>query len=310
MSTLYDTVIVGGGVGGMTAGVYAARYLLKTVILEKAILGGQPAVADRIENFPGFPELDGWDLSTRLEKHLKGLGVDVIEPEEVGAIEPQGDLIRITGSQRVYLAKSVIIASGGQPRLLGVPGEKQFAREGVHYCAQCAGLGYEGQRVAVVGGGESALLGALYLAEIAEEVLLIHRRAQFRGEKILQQRIGESDRIRIVGESVVEAIYGDKRVCGAKLRDMSNGRAVTLDLDALFVYVGYVPNTAFVRVEKDEVGFIKVNLEMETSVPGIFACGNATREEAQIISSMGEGCVAAMSASKYIMERIQRQWQP
>ncbi len=304
MSILYDTVIVGGGVAGMTAGVYAARYLLKTVILEKAILGGQPAVADRIENFPGFPELDGWDLSTRLEKHLKGLGVDVIEPEEVGAIEPQGHLIRVTGSQGVYLAKSVIIAAGGQPRLLGVPGERGLSRKGVHYCAQCAGLGYEGKRVAVVGGGESALLGALYLGEIASEVLLIHRRAQFRGEKILQQRIGESDRIKIVPESVVEAIHGDKRISGAKLRDMRNGRTLTLDLDALFVYVGYVPNTAFVRAEKDEAGFIKVNLEMETSVPGIFACGNAIREDAQIISSMGEGCVAAMSASKYIMERV------
>ncbi|MDX1763860.1 MAG: FAD-dependent oxidoreductase [bacterium] len=304
MSIPYDTVIVGGGVAGMTAGVYAARYLLKTVILEKAILGGQPAVAEQIENFPGFPELDGWDLSTRLEKHLKGLGVDVIEPEEVGAIETQGNLIRVTGSQGVYLAKSVIIAAGGQPRLLGVPGEKRFARKGVHYCAQCAGLGYEGKRVAVVGGGESALLGALYLSEIAEEVVLIHRRIHFRGEKILQRRITESDKIKMIRESLVEAIHGDSRVSGIKVRNGRNGRVETLDVDALFVYVGYVPNTAFVHLEKNGAGFIEVNLEMETSLPGIFACGNAIREDAQIISSMGEGCVAAMSASKYIMEQV------
>jgi thioredoxin reductase (NADPH) len=230
------------------------------------------------------------------------MGIHRIEPEEVLDIDVRDQIKKIAGRQGNYEARTVIIASGGQPRLLNVPGEKRFARKGVHYCAQCAGLGYEGQRIAVVGGGESALLGALYLAEIGEEVLLIHRRAEFRGEKILQQKIGECEKVRLLHDSVVEEICGDKRLEGIRLRHMKTGWAERLDVDALFVYVGYLPNTAFVNVEKDEKGFIKVNLQMETSRPGILACGNVIREDAQIISSMGEGCVAAMSASRHIME--------
>ena len=302
MSEIYDVVIIGGGPAGMSAAVYSARNLLKTMILERSIVGGQPAVAEKIDNFPGFPGLDGWKLTTGLEKHVKGLGVTVVEPEEVRHVESQAKMHRIIGSRGTYLAKAVIVASGGQPRLLGVPGEKEFSRKGVHYCAHCAGFGYEGKRIAVVGGGESALLGALYLSEIGREVLLLHRRENFRSEKILQGQILDTETIKMILDSVVVEIYGDKVVQGIKLKNVKTGEMSPVDLDAIFVYVGYEPSSSFLDIEKDEKGFVKVNLEMETSTPGIFACGNVIRENAQIISSMGEGAVAALTAARYVME--------
>ncbi len=304
MSELYDLTIVGGGPAGMSAGVFAGRNLLRTVILEKSILGGQPAVAERIENFPGFPELDGWDLTTRLEKHIKGLGVEVIEPEEVRGIEFEGNIKRVMGFRGTYLAKAVIVASGGQPRLLNVPGEKEFTRKGVHYCAHCAGFGYEGKRIAVIGGGESALLGALYLAEIGEKVFLIHRREFFRSEKILQERVLNTKEIEIIQDAVVEEIFGQGIVTGIQVQNQETGVSSRMDMDAVFIYIGYMPNTSFVDVDKDDKGFIKVNLEFETSSPGIFACGNVVRENAQVISSMGEGAMAALSASRYVMGTV------
>jgi thioredoxin reductase (NADPH) len=302
MTEIYDLVIIGGGPAGMAAGIYAARNMLKTVILEKAILGGQPAVAEKIENFPGFQDLDGWKLTTGLEKHVKDLGVKVIEPEEVQGIGDQDTIRQVVGSRGTYHTKSVIIASGGQPRLLNVPGEKEFSRKGVHYCAHCAGFGYEGKRIAVVGGGESALLGALYLSEIGQEIFLIHRRESFRSEKILQERVLKSEKIRMVQGSVVDEIFGDGRVHGIQLRDLKTGESIHMDLEAVFIYIGYIPNSSFVDLDKDKNGFIRVNFEMETSTPGIFACGNVIRENAQIISSMGDGAMAALSASKYVME--------
>jgi thioredoxin reductase (NADPH) len=302
MSPIHDLVIIGGGVGGMTAGIFAARYRLKTVILEKAVVGGQPAIAERIENFPGFPEIDGWELSTRLEKHAVELGVGVVEPESVQRVESEGRYLHVIGERGQYRTKALIVASGGQPRLLGVPGEKEFTRKGVHYCAQCAGLGYEGKRIAVVGGGESALLGALYLSKIGREIILIHRREAFRAEKILQERILDCESIKILLDSTVEEITGDKVVGGIKVRDLKTAELFPMDLDAVFVYIGYVPNTDFIDVDKDDRGFLRVNRQMQTSHPGIFACGNVVREDAQIISAMGEGAVAAISAARYVME--------
>jgi len=304
MFELYDVVIIGGGPAGMSAGVFAGRNLLKTVILEKAVLGGQPAVAERIENFPGFPDLDGWDLTTRLEKHIKGLGVGVIEPEEVRSIETHGKVRKVIGSRGAYLAKAVIVASGGRPRLLNVPGEREFTRKGVHYCAHCAGFGYEGKRIAVVGGGESALLGAIYLAGIGEKVFLIHRREFFRSEKILQDRVLHTKEIEMMQDYVVEEIFGERIVTGIQVRNQETGVSSRMDMDAVFIYIGYMPNTSFVDVDKDDKGFIKVNLEFETSIPGIFACGNVVRENAQVISSMGEGAMAALSASRYVMGTV------
>jgi len=286
----------------MSAGVYAARNLLTTVILEKGVVGGQPAVAERIENFPGSPELDGWDLTARLERHVKSLGVTIVEPEEVTAVRQEGLLWKVTGSRESYISKAVIVASGGQPRHLRVPGEKEFTRKGVHYCAHCAGFGYEGKRIAVVGGGESALLGALYLAGIGQEILLFHRRESFRSERILQQQILNTENVKMMLDSVVDEIYGEKQVNGIRIRNVKSGETSRMDLDAIFIYIGYAPSTSFVDVAKDDKGFIQVNLEMETSFPGIFACGNVIRENAQIISSMGEGAVAALSASRYVME--------
>jgi thioredoxin reductase (NADPH) len=261
-------------------------------------------VAEKIENFPGFQDLDGWKLTTGLEKHLKDLGVKVIEPEEVQGIGDQDTIRQVVGSRGTYHTKSVIIASGGQPRLLNVPGEKEFSRKGVHYCAHCAGFGYEGKRIAVVGGGESALLGALYLSEIGQEIFLIHRRESFRSEKILQERVLKSEKIRMVQGSVVDEIFGDGRVHGIQLRNLMTGESIHMDLEAIFIYIGYIPNSSFVDLDKDKNGFIRVNFEMETSTPGIFACGNVIRENAQIISSMGDGAMAALSASKYVMETV------
>jgi thioredoxin reductase (NADPH) len=263
MSEPYDLVIIGGGVGGMAAAVYAARYHLRTIILEKSVIGGQPAV------------------------------------EKIDRRDP---LYVVVTARAEYRAKTVILATGGKPRLLEVPGEEKFARKGVHYCAQCAGFGYEKKRIAVVGGGESALMGALFLAEIGERVFLLHRRENFRGEKVLHERIRKCGKITVIRESVVDEVLGDKLVTGIRVLNLKTGATSIMEVAALFVYVGYVPNTSFVDVEKDEKGFLRVNLDMETSSPGIYACGNVIRENAQIISAMGEGAIAALSASKYIME--------
>ncbi|NOY52662.1 MAG: FAD-dependent oxidoreductase [Deltaproteobacteria bacterium] len=300
----YDLVIIGGGPAGMAAGVFAARYRLKTIILEKSVVGGQPAVAERIENFPGFPELDGWDFATRLEKHVTSLDVPILESGEVRGVEPDGKGYRVVANKGSYETKTVLVATGGRSRLLGVPGEEKFSRRGVHYCAQCAGFGYEGKRIAVVGGGESALLGALYLSGIGREVFLLHRREGFRGEKVLQERIDAAEKIRQIRGTVVEEILGEKTLSGICLRNVKSGERTTLEVDALFVYVGCVPNTAFINAEKDAKGFLRVNLAMETTLPGVFACGNAVREDAQIISAMGEGAVAVLSAAEYITAHL------
>jgi len=297
----YDLVIIGGGPAGMAAGVFAARYRLKTIILEKSVVGGQPAVAEHIENFPGFPELDGWDLATRLEKHVTSLGVEIVESSEVRGVEPAEKGYRIVANKGSYAAKTVLVATGGRPRLLGVPGEERFSRKGVHYCAQCAGFSYEGKRIAVVGGGESALLGALYLSRIGKEVFLLHRRENFRGEKVIQERIDQTEKIRQIRETVIKEILGEKSVTGIRLRNVRSGEEQTLPIDALFVYVGYVPNTSFLDADKDESGFLRVNLSMVTSMPGVFACGNVIREDSQIVTAMGEGAVAALSASRHII---------
>ncbi len=284
----------------MTAGVFAARYRLKTVILEKAVVGGQPAVAERIENLPGFPELDGWGLSTRLEKHARKLGVEIVESADARAIHPTDGGYRVLAVKRNYMARAVIIASGGHPRRLGVLGEENFARKGVHYCAQCAGFSYEGKRIAVIGGGESALSGALFLAGIGREVLLVHREDDFQGEMILRERVRDRDTIIPVGESAVEEISGGRGVEHIRIRNLRTGKAETLPVDAVFIYAGYAPNTSIVDADKDDKGFLKVDLEMRTSRPGIFACGNVVRENTQIISAMGEGAVAVLSAFRYL----------
>jgi len=302
MSEQYDLIIIGGGPAGMSAAVFAARYRLKTIILERAVVGGQPAVAEKIENFPGFPELDGWDLTTRLEKHVSSLGVPIVESGNVQGLHREESGFRIAANKGEYHAKTVLVAAGGHPRLLGVPGEEKFSRKGVHYCAQCAGFGYEGKRIAVVGGGESALLGALYLSGIGKEVFLLHRREGFRGEKVIQERIDGTEKIRQIRETIVKEILGEKTLSRLRLRNVRSGEETTLDVDALFVYVGYVPNTAFVDATKDEKGFLTVNPAMETTLPGVFACGNVIREDSQIITAMGEGAVAALSASQFIVE--------
>ena len=300
LSPLYDVVIVGGGPAGMSAAVFAGRRRLRTLVLEKGVVGGQPAVAERIENFPGFPGLDGWDLAARLERHARSLGVEVVESAEVGRVRGREAPFLVEGSAGTRRARAVIAAAGGTPRRLGVPGEEALARRGVHYCAHCAGFAYQGKRIAVVGGGESALLGALYLAGIGGEVVLIHRRRSFRGERILQDRLRERPGVTLLQGFVVEAVLGSGRVEAVRLREAAGRARRTLDVDAVFVYIGFVPNSGFLDVAKDPGGFVRVDRDMAASTPGIFACGGLVRENPQIVTSMGEGALAALSAARFL----------
>ena len=303
MANGYDVVIIGGGLAGMTAGIFAARFGLRTGLVERMMGGAQIINIDKIENFPGFPQgISGAELAPATQEQAMDAGVEFIMAE-AGSISRDGDYKVVATDAGEYRARAVIVAAGSALRQLGIPGEEELFGRGVSQCATCDGPLYNGQVVGVVGGGDSAADEALTLAEYADQVLLFHRRDQMRAQKSIQDRLHQHRKIEVVWNSVVQEVLGEDTVSGVRVQNVVTNLENLVSLSGLFVYVGLEPHSALVQglVKLDNAGHIPVNLSMETEVPGLYAVGDIRQNSSsQLVSVAGDGATAAVSAFNYL----------
>jgi thioredoxin reductase (NADPH) len=298
---MYDVVIVGGGPGGLSAGIYAIRAALKTVLIEKGITGGQINLTESVENYPGYENITGFELSQKFLEHAKSYDLEIIQ-EEVALVEPglKFHSVRLANG-KILNSHAVILATGGSPRKLGVAGELEYYGKGVSYCATCDGFFFRGKDVVVVGGGDTALEEALYLAKITRRVSLIHRRDAFRGSRILQQRVDAEEKINIIWNTVVTEIKANEEgVTAVGLKNTQTGAAQELGTDGVFIFIGFLPNNNLVPagVTLNYNGYVITDERCETSLPGIYAIGDLRQKFArQIVTAAADGCTAALAAA-------------
>ncbi len=303
----YDVIILGGGPAGLTAGIYAMRAALKTVLIEKGMPGGQVAITKDVENYPGFIEIGGFDLCQKFLEHAKHYNLEIVDKEAV-ATEPGIDFhsVRLVDGT-VLKSRVVILAAGGTAQKLKVPGEDENFGRGVSYCATCDGFFFRDQIVAVIGGGDTALEDALYLAKITRKVYLIHRRNEFRGSRILQQRVFAEPKIEILYNTVATEIRSnEKGVCGLSLKDTKTGKESSIDTEGVFIFVGFKPNSQIVPagIKLSTTGYVITDDKCETAIPGIFAVGDLRQKYAnQIVLAAADGCTAALAAAHYLETR-------
>ncbi|MBD3402039.1 thioredoxin-disulfide reductase [candidate division GN15 bacterium] len=302
----YDIIIVGGGPGGLCAGLYAARARRKAVCLEKYLPGGQIAITGEVEDYLGFELIQGAELGQKFRDHAVKFGLE-IEMEEVEEVYCDGeDRVARCASGNVYRAKAVILATGGSPVKLGVPGEQEFSGRGVSYCAICDGAFFKDQVIAVVGGGDAAVEEGTFLTKFASKVIIIHRRDELRAQKIIQARAFDNPKVEFLWDTVVEEIHGnDKQVTHLTIKNVKTGERSELPVGAIFPYIGFHPNANYVRekLEVDAEGYLITNYKMETNVPGIYAVGDVRQQFVrQVTNAVGDGTVAAVAAEKYIEE--------
>jgi len=301
---MYDLVIVGGGPAGLSAGIYALRATLKTALIEKGLPGGQIAVTDSVENYPGFENISGTELCRKLQDHAESYGLEVIN-EETAAVEPglAYHSVRLA-DDRVLKSHAVILATGGNPRSLNVPGEDDYRGKGVSYCATCDGFFYRDKIVVVVGGGDTAAEEALYLAKIAEKVYLVHRRDELRASRILQQRVLSECKIEVLWNTVLTAIKADAQgVNAVGLKNVLTGELQELRAYGVFIFVGFIPNNQLVPagIKMSVEGYVVTDEKCETSIPGIYAVGDLREKYArQIVIAAADGCTAALAAAHYV----------
>ena len=305
----YDVVIIGGGPAGLTAGIYAGRAQLKTVIVEKGLPGGQIAQTDEVENYPGFPEgISGPELASRMVRQAEKFGARIVMDEVLGLEKAEaGYLVR--GYERNYRARAVIVATGANPRRLGVPGEDKFYGRGVSTCATCDGFFYRDKEVVVVGGGDAAVEEGIFLTKFARKVTLVHRRDELRANKVAQKRAFQNPKMHFLFSHVVTEILGEDQVTGVRLKNLKTGEEYVYPTDGVFVFIGHEPNTAFLKgvVELRPDGYIAVRDEVFTSEPGIFAAGDvADPIYRQLTTSVGAGTRAAMMAERYLAEEAEK----
>ena len=301
---IYDVVIVGGGPAGLTAGLYASRANLRTLLVERMIMGGQVMTTTKVENYPGFPGgIDGPDLMVRMQEHCQEYGLEVTYGETTG-LRRDGDyrLVAVDGSE--IKARSVIVATGAEPRKLGAPGEAEFVGRGVSYCATCDGAFFREQVVAIVGGGDTAAEEALFLSRFASKVYMIHRRDKLRATPILQDRIEANEKIEVLWNTTVERILGDNAgVNGVRLKDKASAETRDLPLQGIFFAIGVTPKAKFLAevIDLDDEGYIAASEDCQTSMPGVFAAGDVRKKILkQIATAVGDGAVAAIMAEKYL----------
>ena len=303
MATSYDVLVIGGGLAGMTAGMYAARHGLSVGVVERMMGGASIINVEKIENYPGFPEgIMGADLAAMTQEQAMNAGVDFVMGE-VSGIAEQGDYHVVDSDAGEFRAKSVIIAAGSTLRLLGIPGEEEFMGRGVSQCATCDGPLYSGEVVGVAGGGDSAADEALVLSQYAERVLLFHRRGELRAQRTLVDRVLADPKIEVVWNTVIDEVLGENTVSGVRATNLVSGEQGVRELSGLFVYVGLSPNTGFTGglLETDGGGHIPVNVSMETEVPGVYAVGDIRQHSSsQLVSAAGDGATAAIAAYRYI----------
>ena len=304
---LYDIVIIGGGPGGLSAAIYAMRAALKTVLIEKGVPGGQVNMSDEVENYPGFVHIGGAELSMKFNEHANAYNLETIT-REVTAIEPglEYHTVVLDDGSRIS-AHALILATGGTPRKLNVPGEDDNYGKGVSYCAVCDGFFFRGKEVIVVGGGDSACEEGLYLAKLAKRVYIVHRRDALRASMILQQRVEADCNTEVLWNSVVTDIREqDGSVNAVTLKDTRSGETRDMAIDGVFVFIGFEPNNQIVPtgVRMSADGFVITDDQCATSIAGIYAIGDLREKYArQIVLSAADGCMAALSAAHYVETR-------
>ncbi|MFI5238763.1 MAG: thioredoxin-disulfide reductase [Gemmatimonadales bacterium] len=302
----YDVIIVGAGPAGMTAGMYAGRSMLKTVVLERGAAGGELLNTEIIEDYPGFEHIEGWDLAQRFESHAKKFGAE-FRQTTVTTLRKLADGVfeAETDSGDTYRAPTAIITAGGTPIRLGIPGEAEYAGKGVSYCAICDGAFFKGHTIAVVGGGDAAVEEADFLTRYGDKVYLIHRRDEFRASKLLQKRLFDNPKIEVIWDTLVDRVEADAQgfVHNLKLHNVKTAVESDLAVTALFVFIGFRPNTGIVEghVDHDEMGYLLTDTNMETSIDGLFAAGDVRSQlTRQVTTAAGDGTTAAIAAEKYL----------
>ena len=299
----YDVLVIGAGLAGMTAAMYASRYGMRTGLMERMMGGAQIINIENIENFPGFPQgVSGAELGPAVQEQAMDAGAEFIMGE-VESISRDGEFKLVETDSGGYRAKAVIVAAGSSLKQLGIPGEEEMFGRGVSHCATCDGPLYMEQVVGVVGGGDSAVDEALTLTEYADRVLLFHRRDQLRAHQAIQDRLLNNRKIEVVWNTVVEEVLGEDTVTAVRTRDVVANAENVVSLTGLFLYVGLEPNSSLVSklVEVDNAGHIPVNISMETPVPGLYAVGDIRQNSAsQLASAAGDGATAAISAFNFI----------
>lgn len=298
----YDVVIIGGGPAGLAAGLYAARGRHKTLLLEKGVVGGQISLTELVENYPGVPTVNGFDLAQTMLKQSESYGMET-EYTAVSSLERAREKWLVKTEAGDFIAKAVIVTSGAEYNRLGVPGEERLTGKGVSYCATCDAAFFKGQDVAVVGGGDAAMDEGLFTSRYVDNISVIHRRDELRASAILQERAFANPKMKWVWNTVVEEIVGDGQVSSVKVRDVATGQKRELPLSAVFIFIGQHPNSDFLKglVKMDNGGHAIVNEWMETDQPGMFAAGDVRQNSArQVASSVGDGVTAAIAADHYI----------
>ena len=307
MEKVYDMIIVGGGPGGYTAALYAARAGLDVLLIERLSAGGQMNLTDQIDNYPGFPEgVDGFQLSMNMQQQAERFGA-ATKYAEVMSLELDGKEKTVKTNEGIYKAKTVVISTGAGPRQLGVDRENEMIGRGVGYCAHCDGMFYRGKTVAIVGGGNSAAAEALYLSRIAKEVILIHRRDSLRATQIYHKPLQEASNIRFLWGSQVVELLGEEILEGVMVENLKTGVRERLDVQGLFVSIGRRPATELVkdRLTLDGAGYIMAGEDTKTNIPGVYAVGDVrTKQLRQIVTAVADGAMAAHVAEAYLAEGV------
>ncbi len=301
MDSNFDFIIVGAGPAGMAAAQYAARSGLKTLLLDAGFPGGQVSMIFNLENYPGFfPAANGFEFIAKMKDQAQAFGANILQAQ-VSSIDKIQNDYSLKTSAGTFTAPAVLLATGAEHRKLGVPGEKEFFGRGVSYCATCDGPFFRNKKIVVVGGGDSACDEATYLSTIGQ-VTIVHRKASFRAQKAVAQRVLSNPAITVKFNSSVTAVFGDTKVSSVELTDTVTGEKSVLETDALFVSVGMLPKTDLLStLQKDEGGYIITNEDMETSVPGLYAAGDVrSKSFRQVITACADGAIAANSAQKFI----------
>ena len=305
---VFDTIIIGGGPGGYTAALYAARAGFSALVLEKLSPGGQMATTDQIDNYPGFPQgVNGFELALEMQKGAQRFGAQT-ELAEVLQVDLRGPVKEVVTQKETYRAPTVVLATGASPRELGLPGERELRGRGVSYCATCDGMFYRGKTVAVVGGGNTAAADVLYLSRLCEKVYLIHRRDQLRASRVYLEPLKQAENVEILWDSqVTELLYGET-LTGIKVRNKKTGETRELSLDGLFLAVGQLPNTQLFQgqVELDAAGYVVADETTRTNLPGVFAVGDLRQKPLrQVVTAAADGAVAAHFLEEYLSQQQQ-----
>ena len=308
MQTVYDMIVIGGGPGGYSAAIYAARAGLSTLVLEKLSAGGQMALTSQVDNYPGFAQgVDGFELGQQMQSGAERFGAKTVLAE-VLSVQLDGDVKTVQTSEGDYYGKTVVLSTGANPRLLGIPMEKELTGKGVNYCAHCDGMFYRNKTVVVVGGGNTAAADALHLSRLCKKVYLVHRRDALRATKIYHAPLMNAQNVEFLWNSTVTQLHHGEKLTGVRIQNVQTGEEADIACDGIFVSIGRSPATALVKgqVELDEAGYVIADESTRTNLPGVFAVGDIrTKALRQIVTAAADGAMAAHYADEYLAEQQQ-----